>query len=316
MATTTHSSRSTGSNGRGIIPPVVTPLKAADELDIDGLKALIEHLLTGGVHGLFILGTTGEAPALSYRLREQMIGHTCRFVAGRVPVLVGVTDSSLAETLKLAAVASAAGASGLVVAPPFYFPPAQSELLHYYKTLSEKLPLPFYLYNMPGLTKVSIGEPIITASLGWDNCLGLKDSSGDLLYFKRAVLLAEAKPEYRVLLGPEELLAESLLCGGDGGVSGGANLFPQLYVGIFDAAQKGDFLRAARLQRIVLEVSNRIYRSGDYGSPIIQGIKTGLKHRGICDSVMSEPFLPFSAETCERINTEVDALLRRIGEAV
>ena len=76
---------------RGIIPPMVTPLLDRDTLDVEGLERLIEHILGGGVQGLFILGTTGEAPSLSMRLRCELIERVCEQVKGRVPVLVGIT---------------------------------------------------------------------------------------------------------------------------------------------------------------------------------------------------------------------------------
>ena len=79
----------------GIIPPLVTPLLDNDKLDIDGLERLIERLIKGGVHGLFILGTTGEAQSISYRLRHEMIKETCRINAGRLPVLVCISDTSI-----------------------------------------------------------------------------------------------------------------------------------------------------------------------------------------------------------------------------
>ena len=84
---------------RGIIPPMITPLRDRDVLDRAGLERLIEHILAGGVHGLFVLGTTGEGPSLSYRLRQEVIEETCEQVNGRVPVLVGITDSSFTESV-------------------------------------------------------------------------------------------------------------------------------------------------------------------------------------------------------------------------
>lgn len=86
----------------GIIPPLVTPLLDNDKLDIDGLERLIERLIKGGVHGLFILGTTGEAQSISYRLRHEMIKETCRINAGRLPVLVCISDTSIVESIHLA----------------------------------------------------------------------------------------------------------------------------------------------------------------------------------------------------------------------
>ena len=116
---------------RGIIPPMVTPLLDADTLDVAGLERLIEHILAGGVHGLFILGTTGEAPSLSHRLRQEFVERVCAQVNGRVPVLVGITDTSFVESLNLAQKAADLGAEGLVLAAPYYFLAGQAELLEY-----------------------------------------------------------------------------------------------------------------------------------------------------------------------------------------
>ena len=113
----------------GIVPPLVTPLKDRDTLDVEGLQRLVEHILAGGVHGLFILGTSGETPSLSYRLRRELIARVCRQVGDRLPVLVGVTDTSIRETLDLAGCAAEAGAQAVVVAPPYYFPVSQEELI-------------------------------------------------------------------------------------------------------------------------------------------------------------------------------------------
>ncbi|MDB4662760.1 dihydrodipicolinate synthase family protein, partial [Verrucomicrobiales bacterium] len=86
----------------GIVPPMITPLTERDTLDVAGLERLVERLVDGGVSGIFILGTTGEAPSLSYRLRRELIQRTCDLVKGRVPVLVGITDTSLVESAALA----------------------------------------------------------------------------------------------------------------------------------------------------------------------------------------------------------------------
>ena len=110
---------------------MVTPLRGRDELDLPGLERLIEHILKGGVSGLFILGTTGEGPSLSYQLRRELIQRTCRQVQGRVPVLVGITDTAFVESLDLARQAAAAGAAALVHAPPYYLPEGQPELHEY-----------------------------------------------------------------------------------------------------------------------------------------------------------------------------------------
>src|SRR5215469_3246209 len=114
---------------KGIIPPMATPLAAIDKLDVRGVENLVEHILSGGVHGLFLLGTTGEGPALSYKLRQELIERVCDQAGLRVPVLVGITDSAYAEALHIADVAAKAGASAIVMAPPFYYQFSQGNLL-------------------------------------------------------------------------------------------------------------------------------------------------------------------------------------------
>lgn len=174
---------------------MITPLQDRDVLDVAGLERLIEHILAGGVHGLFILGTTGEAPSLSYRLRRELIERTCRQVRERVPVLVGVTDTAFVESVNLARHAADAGAAAVVLAPPYYFPAGQDELVEYVQHLVAELPLPVFLYNMPMMTKVVIEPDTIRRLRDQPRIMGVKDSSGDLAYFDQLLAVARARPE-------------------------------------------------------------------------------------------------------------------------
>ncbi|WP_304957865.1 dihydrodipicolinate synthase family protein, partial [uncultured Duncaniella sp.] len=130
----------------GIIPPLVTPLLDNDTLDVASLENLIEHLIAGGVHGLFILGTTGEEQSLSYRLRKEMIHEACRINNGRLPLLACITDTSIVESINLAKVAADCGASAVVSAAPYYFATGQPELAEFYEDMLPHLPLPLFLY--------------------------------------------------------------------------------------------------------------------------------------------------------------------------
>ena len=134
---------------------MITPLSGRDTLDVAGLERLIEHILAGGVSGLFILGTTGEGPSLSYRLRAEFIQRVCQQVKHRVPVLVGITDTAFVESVNVARISADAGADAVVLAPPYYLPEGQPELQEYLDHLVPELPLPLFIYNMPALTTVS-----------------------------------------------------------------------------------------------------------------------------------------------------------------
>ena len=166
----------------GIIPPIITPMVGRDQLDHAGLGRLIEHLLSGGVHGIFALGTTGESPSLSYALRREMVARTIELVRSRVPVLVGITDTSFVETVQLAKHAADCGATALVLSTPYYFPAGQTELRYYVDELMQELPLPVMLYNIPSLTKVAFEIPTLEYLTRHPKIVGLKDSGGDLGY--------------------------------------------------------------------------------------------------------------------------------------
>ena len=182
----------------GIIPPMVTPLRARDELDVAGLERLIEHLIAGGVSGVFILGTTGEGPGLSYRLRREFIKRTCRQVAQRIPVLVGISDTSFVESLAIARHSAECGAAAVVAAPPYYLPPSQPELVDWIADLAAETPLPLMLYNMPALTKVALEPDTVRRAMDFQQIVGLKDSSGDLDYYGRILALLPARPDWSV----------------------------------------------------------------------------------------------------------------------
>jgi 4-hydroxy-tetrahydrodipicolinate synthase len=279
---------------RGIIPPLVTPLLDQDTLDQDSLARLIHHTIDGGVSGLFLLGSTGEGPSLSYSLRADMIRESCRIAAGRVPVLVCITDSAFTESVRLACLAANAGAAALVAAAPYYFYYSQSDLLEYLDRLTAQLPLPLFLYNMPKLTKVAFDVDTVRAAAGNPKIIGLKDSSGDLDYLRDAIAATRHRPDFTTFIGPEEMLADGMRLGCAGGVCGGGNLNPRLFVSIYEAAQRGDWAEAARLQQQSRDMSAALYTVGDPATSYLRGLKTSLAAAGLCRETLALPLTPFS----------------------
>jgi 2-dehydro-3-deoxy-D-pentonate aldolase len=286
----------------GIIPPVVTPLTDRDTLDHAGLERLIEHVTRGGVHGIFILGTTGEAPSLSYRLRRELITQVAAIVAGRVPILVGITES-----VQLAEHAANAGTSAVVLSTPYYFPAGQTELTGYVENLAPRLPLPLMLYNMPSLTKVWFDIETLERLADISEIIGLKDSSGDIEYFARAVGLKRKRPDWSVMIGSEAMLPAAMKLGGDGGVTGGANIFPSWFVECYDACVNGDLAKVGALKARI-DALQQIYEIGKYASRFIKATKCCLSLQGICDDFMAEPFHRFNALDRERVKRILESL--------
>lgn len=294
---------------QGIIPPMVTPLTGDDKIDVEGTKRLVEHIVSHGVHALFILGTTGEAQSLSYKCRYDFVELVCRQVGGRVPVLVGITDTSMDESLKMAEKAKACGAFGVVAAAPYYYAPSQQELVEYYTALADRVCLPLYLYNMPSHVKVFLEAKTVKTLSAHPNIVGLKDSSANMTYFETLLYLLRDEEDFALYVGPEELTGECVLMGADGGVNGGANMFPELYVAMYDAAKAGDNAKVRELQKRIMQISTTIYNVGKYGSSYLKGVKCALSLLGICDDYLAYPYQKFRAK--ER--AEIRAALENLG---
>jgi dihydrodipicolinate synthase/N-acetylneuraminate lyase len=279
----------------GIIPPVITPLAGRDRLDEPGLERLLEHIIAGGVHGLFILGTCGEAPSLSYQVRRDLITRVCQQVRGRVPVLVGITDTSMVEAVSLARHAAEAGANALVTSAPYYFPIEQSELINFVEHLVGELPLPLYLYNMPQLTKVQFSLDTVKRFIDLERIIGVKDSSGDLNYFQQLLEVVRTRPDWRLFMGQEYLLVDGLRLGGHGGVIGGANIDPALLVEIYHVLKSGDEAKFAALKER-LRCLGKIYPVGGSASALIKGLKCALKMLGVCNDELTDPLMRHTSQ--------------------
>lgn len=276
---------------RGIIPPVLTPLADRDRLDEGSFSRLLNYLVEGGSSALFVLGSTGESPGLSGRLRRDVLDVASASVGGRVPLLVGITDTSFAESLRLAEYAAKVGASALVVSPPYYYNLSQSAFLGYMERLTPHLPLPVYLYNIPSLTKLMMTPETVRRAASLPNVWGLKDSSGDRGYFGRVQAIMAGRQDFALLVGVEEILAEMVTRGAHGGVCGGANLYPRLYADLYDAASHGDTEKVNSLQTLVLTISDGVYHTGDPESSYLRGLKCASSMLGFGNGLMAEPYL-------------------------
>jgi 4-hydroxy-tetrahydrodipicolinate synthase len=245
---------------RGVVPPVCTPLDAAGEVDTASLARLVEHLVTGGVHGLFALGSSSEVAFLTDRQRAVALETVVEAAAGRVPVLAGVIDMTTPRVLVHAEAARRAGADALVATAPFYARTHPREIALHFRTLRERAGLPLYAYDLP----VSVHSKLSTAlvrELAEDGTLaGLKDSSGDEGGLRRLIVALGGRdgrtdgpaPSFSILTGSELTVDAALLAGADGVVPGLGNVDPAGYVRLYDAVLRGDLDRAvAEQERLV-----------------------------------------------------------------
>jgi len=290
---------------RGLITPLATPLALSNQvepsLDVEGLERLIDHVIAGGVTGIFVLGSTGEFSSFGRETRQEIIRRACAYANHRVPVLAAITDTSITENLRLADTAVEAGADAVVLAAPYYFEHSQDDLLRYLEQITARLSLPLFLYNIPHLTKTSFEPETVRRAADLPGIVGLKDSTGNLDYLDKTLALLRDRPQFSILIGPEEMLLECMKRGAHGGVCGGSNLNPKLFVDLYNAIVRGDMQQAEALQETVLGMSRALYHTGFAGSSYLRGIKAALGFAGLCRPEPAPPYYPFSADEDARV---------------
>lgn len=225
-------------------------------------------------------------------MRKQLIKEACEIIDQRVPVLVGITDTSLEATLEIADYSKKVGADALVVAPPYYFPISEQEMVDYLEGLVPKLPLPFLLYNIPSCTKLNLS--VETARKAKDlGAIGVKESSGDISLVYALIEEFRGSPDFSVIAGAELYLSETIIKGGHGAVAGGANFFPRLFVDLYEASLSNDLERITVLRDSLIKMHDTIYNVGDSATKSIKAIKCALSIMGICSDHMAQPLHKF-----------------------
>lgn len=297
----------------GVITPMVTPLINRENIDFKGLEKLLDHLINGGVSGVFLMGTTGEGTSISPRMRKELTKYSVEYVKGRVPVFVSIADCCIEESLNMACYAKECGASYLVSALPFYLGLTQTEIIDYYTTIADNVPLPLFLYNIPAQTKLMISVEAVKTLAKHPNIIGMKDSSGNGTYFN--TLLAEVKaeyPDFTILVGPDEMLASTMALGGNGGVNSGSNLFPELYVNLFKACKAKDTERIIKLQKLVMKVSTEVYSVDKSSVSFLKGLKAALFTERLITDYICEPLQKVNGTDLETIKKNVAELKQQI----
>jgi len=252
----------------GVVPPTVTAFGPDGSLDLEATASHARYVVDGGAHGVFPLGTNGEFATLSAAERDRVVAAVVEAVGDDVPVIAGVGEPSTRGTVTRARAAADAGADGLVVVTPYYYPVDGRGLVDHYRAVTEAVDLPVYVYHIPSKTGNRIDLETLSELAAIDGVEGLKDSSKDVPWLGQAV---DANPELDFLVGSDSLLFAGLSVGCTGLVSAVANVFPELVVDCYDAFAAGDRETAREIQSRVFEVRSALKRG-----PYMAGVKTAL----------------------------------------
>jgi 4-hydroxy-tetrahydrodipicolinate synthase len=289
----------------GIVPPVVTPYTAEGAVDTASLRRVVRHLLDGGVHGLFALGSTSECVFLDAAQRAQVIETVIDETAGRVPVVAGVIDATTDHCVAHARQARSLGAAGLVLTAPYYTRTSQGEIVDHFAFVREAADLPIVAYDIPVCVHVKLERATVAALRRRGLAVGLKDSSGDDANLRMVMLDAADQDDFFVLTGSEIVADYALLGGADGVVPGLANVDPAGYVRLYDAARRGDWAAAREEQERLIALFQIVFQGlpeTSMGASGVGGFKAAMQLMGLIEHRrMARPNRPLGDEAVERV---------------
>lgn len=235
---------------KGVIAAMLTIFDEKEEIDVKRTEDFVEFLISRGVQGLYLTGSTGEGFLMSGEERRKVVEIVVRKVAGRIPIIVHVGDIGTKKSVELAVHAYEAGADAVSSVPPFYWKFSEEDIYHYYKDISEATPLPMIIYNVPlaGL----MGTELLVKLSKLPNVKGIKFTGKD--HDQMSHLIEILHPEIKIFSGCDEMALSGLSVGADGIIGSFYNVMPELFLKLMERIGKNDIQAAKRLQKIGTEI--------------------------------------------------------------
>lgn len=297
----------------GVVPPVVTPLNADFSVDFPSFTRTIENLLDGGVHGLFVLGSTSEVVFHDEAGRRAVLEHAVKVNNGRVPIFAGVIDPTTDRVINHGRIARSAGADAIVVTAPFYTRTSQPEIGDHFRYIKDAIDIPVIAYDIPVCVHVKL-ERKTTVGLAREGAIaGIKDSSGDDGNLRYVLKDMADDPSFFGMTGSEILVDSALAMGAHGVVPGLANVDPHGYVRLWKLTQAGQLAEARLEQERLLKLFEIVWISlgrTSAGSAGVGAFKAAMKSLGIIASnTMARPQRSLN----EQETAKIDMILRDVG---
>ena len=288
---------------RGVICPIVTPFDAEDRIDYASLRQVVDFLLSRGVDGLMVGGTTGEGMLLSVDERKALCEAVVEHVAGRVPVMAHTGCMSTRDTVELARHAAAVGATAASVIVPYFFSLDDDSLFDHFVSVAGAVPdLPIFLYTFPGNARNDVSPALLSRLLrAAPNLVGIKSSNPDLVRLREYVEVGGEG--FLVFCGVDGLMLPGLALGAKAQVSGNSNVFPETFRALYEAFMVGDMERARSWQGLVNRM-RAVFRDGV--TPAY--FKAGLRLRGVPAGRVRPPLRELSPEELAEVERQLRAL--------
>ena len=274
---------------RGIVPPLVTPLREDETVHEEQLRRVIEHLIKAGVHGIFVNGSMGAFNLLADAEQYRAIGITVAQVAGRVPVMAGVSDTATRLVIEKANKAEELGADCVSVLPPYYGKFTRPQLVRFFREIAHNVGIPLLPYNNPWTTLSIVDADTMLELADEPMIAGVKDSSNNAIQYQDMIRKLGGRPDFSILVGTTHLTGYGLFLGADGVIEGLHHLKPEWAVAIWDAAQAGDWESVNEYQ-LKLESLIPFVTYGE----VWGGVELALRELGLCDKITAHPFVSMS----------------------
>ena len=283
---------------------IVTPFQADGQVDYNGLTNVINHLINGGVEYLVSLGTTGENVTLSAEEKQKIWIHTAEVTAGRVSLIAGIGGNNTHDIVEQIKQFNIKGYDAILSASPAYNKPTQEGIYQHYKAIAENSPLPIVLYNVPSRTGSNINpETTVRLANDFKNIIGIKEASGNFDQFNQ---IMRDKPEgFLFISGDDPVTLPMMALGAVGVISVIANALPRQFSDMVRLCLKGDYKAAQKPHSDLIDFTRLMFIEG---SPA--GVKTALKHLGVCGDTLRLPLVQVSQATASTIINETQKLTR------
>ncbi len=286
----------------GSIVALVTPMHSDDSIDWDRLDELVGMHIDSGTNAIVAVGTTGESATLDVSEHCAVIKRVVARVNGAIPVIAGTGANSTREAIELTTAAKSAKADACLLVTPYYNKPSQEGLFLHHKAIAEAVAIPQILYNVPGRTACDMLPETVARLAELDNIIGIKEATGDMERGRRVLELVGDK--LVVLSGDDETFLDFMALGAQGNISVTANVAPKQMAEVCQAALRGDYDTANKLNEPLLGLHSRLFLEAN---PI--PVKWALTAMGLIGEGIRLPLTPFE----EQYHASLREVMRKAG---
>lgn len=280
---------------KGILAALVTPYHEDGSVNLTELRKLVRHLISQGVDGFYVGGSTAEAFMLSQEERKQILEAVVEENNGEKTVVAHVGQISTDMASDLACHAKSAGADAVSAISPFYYKFSAEEIKSYYFDIMDRSQMPMFIYNFPAFSGFGLTSELLKEFKVNPHVIGVKFTGNDFFQMER---MKKENPELIIWNGFDEMLLSGLAAGADGGVGSTYNCIFPLIRKIYENHLAGDYETAREYQHKVNDVVQVICRHG-----VFQSVKALLELEGFCFGGCRKPFGEISEAGRKQLET-------------